>query len=138
MVGVVRDLAVGEAERRQAGGEVGLVPLAILRLLGRSAVVGEPVGLDDESEIRPEEVDAMTRNRLLGEGKAEAGSGDEADLLAERLRVDPIQGPAGEVGPPVDEEAGALRCSRPVRTLCRIASLLKPRSRSCRRVTRPC
>jgi hypothetical protein len=68
----MRDLGVGEAERRHAGGSVRLVALAISRLLRRRAVVSQPVGLDDQAELGPVEVDpeAVDAASRAGPGKA--------------------------------------------------------------------
>jgi hypothetical protein len=54
---LVPNLGVGEAQRRQAGGGVGLIAQAIACLLTRRAVIPKSVGLDDQSEIRPVKVD---------------------------------------------------------------------------------
>jgi hypothetical protein len=44
---------------------VGLVSAPIARLLGGRSVVAEAVGLDDEPEAGPEEVDAKAVHPLL-------------------------------------------------------------------------
>jgi hypothetical protein len=54
---LVFDLAVGEAQLRQADGGVGVVAAAVGRLLGRRAVIAQAVGLDHQPEHRPVEVD---------------------------------------------------------------------------------
>ena len=71
MARFVGDLGVGEAERGHAGGGVGLVSAAVGCLLGRGAVKAPAVGLDDESEVGPEEVDAVAVDVLLGQGRWE-------------------------------------------------------------------
>ena len=55
--GLEAHLPVGETERRQAGGDVGLVSHAIALLLSGRTVISQAVGLDDEAQIRPVEVD---------------------------------------------------------------------------------
>src|SRR3954451_21751051 len=53
------DLGVGEAQCGEPGRGVGLVALALTGLLGRRAVVGQAVRLDDQGQLGPEEVDAI-------------------------------------------------------------------------------
>lgn len=54
---LVANLGMGEPKGRGASGGMCLVPAAIPGLLERRAVIAETVRLDNESEIRPEEVD---------------------------------------------------------------------------------
>src|SRR3954470_16753437 len=55
--GFVLHLVVGEAKRGEPGGGVDLEPECIARLRRGRAVVPPAVGLDDEAEVGPEEVD---------------------------------------------------------------------------------
>jgi hypothetical protein len=59
LVGTVENLGVGEAQAAQAGPRVGLVAAEVDRLLGGGAVMAEAVGLDDETESGPEEIDPI-------------------------------------------------------------------------------
>ena len=61
------NLCVGEAKRRETRGEMGLIAQAIPRLLARGAVVAQTIGLDDEPQIRPEEINPEAVEALLGE-----------------------------------------------------------------------
>ncbi len=57
LTGFVSHLPVREPETCQPRRGMGLIPAAIARLLDGSAVVGEAVGLDDQTQIAPVEVD---------------------------------------------------------------------------------
>ena len=92
---------------------MGLVAPEVHRLLGRGAVMAEAVGLDDEAEVGPEEVDPIAAEAALGLGRGKAGLADdreEAPLervrgAAEGLRVeDPLQ--------PTDARAARLLVER--------------------------
>ena len=72
VVGPVEDLGVGEAQGAEAGPRVGLVATEVDRLLGGGPVMAEAVGLDDEAEVGPEEVDAVAAEAALRR-RAEAG-----------------------------------------------------------------
>ena len=61
MAGIVDDVSVREPQRRQSGRGVRLIAPAVVALLRRRAVVAQTVGLDDESELGPVEVDAESR-----------------------------------------------------------------------------
>jgi hypothetical protein len=60
----VPDLAVREAQADEPRRDVLLVTPQILRLLLRRAVIGESVGLDDQPQLRPVEVDLVTVDDL--------------------------------------------------------------------------
>lgn len=64
-------LLVGEAQGREAGGSVGLVAQMVPSLLGGSAVVAQAVGLDNQPQIRPKEVDSkpLTQTLVSGTGR---------------------------------------------------------------------
>ena len=69
MIGLIADLSMGEAERREPGGEMGLISGVVAGLLGGGAVIAQPVGLDHEPQIRPEEVDPKAIQTLARERK---------------------------------------------------------------------
>ena len=69
MLRFVADLRMGETERCEPGGEMGLISSVIPRLLGRSAVIAESIGLDHEPQGRPEEVDPKAVQPLPRERK---------------------------------------------------------------------
>jgi hypothetical protein len=92
---------------------VGLVAPEVHGLLGGGAVMAEAVGLDDEAESGPEEVDSIATQTALGLGWRDAGLADdreEAPLervrrATEGLRVeDPLQ--------PTDARTGRLILER--------------------------
>lgn len=66
MVGLVRDLGMGEPQNSEAGGNQRLVPGPIPSLLLWRSVVSQPIGLDDQPELRPMEVHPETLHSLLG------------------------------------------------------------------------
>jgi hypothetical protein len=70
--GLERDLLVREAQAREPGGGVGLVAKAIARLLCRRSVISEAVGLHDEAQIRPVEIDLEAVHDLPREGERQA------------------------------------------------------------------
>jgi len=77
--GLEADLSAGEAQRRQTGSGVGLIAQAVPRLLGTGAVVAKAVGLHDEAEARPVEVDAIAVDHLAGQGRRQPGALRDAD-----------------------------------------------------------
>jgi hypothetical protein len=81
-VRVIEDLRVGDPHRGPAGANVGVVPLAVFRLLGGGAVEVAAVRLDDESEVRPIEVDAVLAEALLRLREREPCSLEQAEELA--------------------------------------------------------
>jgi hypothetical protein len=54
---LIADLLVGEAQRREPGGGMRLVAHVIARLLSSSAMVEQAVGLNNQSQVWPQEVD---------------------------------------------------------------------------------
>jgi len=78
--GFIFDLAVGEAEWGQARCGVALEAEGVAGLGGRGAVVAPAIGLDDEAEVGPEEVDLEFVDELFGErGRETGGRGDRAE-----------------------------------------------------------
>jgi hypothetical protein len=69
----VLDLPVREAQWSQAGGGVGLEAQGVSGLRRGSAVVAPAVGLDDEAEVGPEEVDLELVDHDFGERDRKAG-----------------------------------------------------------------
>ena len=84
---VVADLPVRESQRGKAGHRVGLIAKAVLSLLGGGSVVAEAVGLDDQAEGGPIEVDAETIDSLLCEGWAKTCPADDSQKTPLELRV---------------------------------------------------
>jgi hypothetical protein len=64
------DLPVRETQWPEAGGDMGLVAFETAALLRSGAVVAQAVGLNDDAELRPEEVDlvAVDPRFRLGNG----------------------------------------------------------------------
>jgi hypothetical protein len=58
---------------------VNLVAQMIPCLLGGSPVVGQAVGLDDQSQVRPKEVDPESVEALLRERHRQTHFGDQAE-----------------------------------------------------------
>jgi hypothetical protein len=81
---------VAEAEWHPPGGDVLLVTPVVRRLLRRRAVVTKAVGLDDEAQVGPVEVDAVVAQPDLGlrERKAGGAGEREEELLEPRLGED--------------------------------------------------
>src|SRR5918999_3538114 len=73
VVRLVTDLCRGEAKSLEPGGGMSLVPALVLCLLGGRAVVAKPVGLDDQTQFAPVEIDAVPIDPLLGLPDREAG-----------------------------------------------------------------
>ena len=96
--GLESDLTVGESERRQAGGGVGLVPPAVGRLLSGRPVERAAVGLDHDAVVGCEEVDLVSVHVDAGQQVREARAARDRQEVALELR-------AGErEGPPVDDQ----------------------------------
>jgi hypothetical protein len=79
MLGLVAHLLVSEAELGETGGGVGLVAEPVPSLLGRGAVVAKPVGLDDQAELRPVEVDFELVHPLAGKRDGQSGAGGDRE-----------------------------------------------------------
>jgi len=73
MLSVVFDLPVAEAEGREASCGVRLVADVIPSLGDRGSVIFEAVGLDDESEVGPEEIDLESIDMGFGLRLRQAG-----------------------------------------------------------------
>lgn len=71
---VVFDLTMREAERRQAGCGVRLVADVISGLGDRRSVIFEPVSLDHQAEIGPEEIDLESIDLRFGQRRRQADS----------------------------------------------------------------
>jgi hypothetical protein len=72
-VGLVCDLCVGEAQRRETGGGLRLVAESVSRLRRSGAVVAQPVRFHDEAQLGPKEVDLETAYGLPCQGHWKAG-----------------------------------------------------------------
>jgi len=86
-VGFVLDLEVREPQRREACSGVILVACRITRLGGGGAVPAQAVCLDDEAELRPEEVDPVAVDMNLGLRRREAGRERDRNEEALELRL---------------------------------------------------
>ena len=65
------DLPVREAQHPESRRDVLLVPLDRPGLLGRGAVVAQPVGLDDQVVVGEEEVGLVAEDPVFGERQRE-------------------------------------------------------------------
>lgn len=98
MVGFVLDLAVGKAERGEAGSSVELIAQGIASLGRRGAVVAPAVGLHHQAEVRPVEINLEAIDLLLGERRGETGLiGDRSEQDFE-LSIGEKEGVAVEQG----------------------------------------
>src|ERR1044072_2631504 len=82
MVGLGGDLRFGEADGGETRRRVDLVAAVVIGLLEGRSVVVQPVGLDDEIEIWPGEVDAVAVQPYLGIRGRKARAADEPQELA--------------------------------------------------------
>jgi hypothetical protein len=96
VLGLAGDLRVGEAQRGEAGGCVHLVSEPIPSLLGRRSVITQPVGLDDQAQVGPVEVDAKAVYAALGQRRRQAYAADERQEAPLELAVSQAQGLAIE------------------------------------------
>ena len=96
MAAVERDLPVREPQLGEAGGRVDLVAEAVACLLSGSAVVTQAVGLDDEPELRPEEVDPEAVDVGAGLGERQPGRARQRLEAALELGVGEGEGAAVE------------------------------------------
>ena len=71
MLRLVANLLVSEAQRRVAGGEMFLIATTVAGLLRRRAVMAQPIGLDHEPQVGPEEVDPKAVEMLASERHGE-------------------------------------------------------------------
>jgi hypothetical protein len=78
---------MSEPERDQPGRGVDLIAAAIPRLLCWRAVVSQPVRLDDETELWPEEVDAKAIDADACLRHRQSGTPDQQEEPALELRV---------------------------------------------------
>jgi hypothetical protein len=75
--GLEYDLGSREPELRQTGRSVHLIATAVTRLLARRAVIAEPVCLDHQSKLGPEEVDLEPVHQASGRRLWQAGPLDQ-------------------------------------------------------------
>jgi hypothetical protein len=73
VVGLVTHLCVSESQRNQARPDVGVITEPIPRLLSRGAVVSKTIGLNNESQRRPVEIDFEPIDQALLLGRWEPG-----------------------------------------------------------------
>jgi hypothetical protein len=84
-----------ESQDNETGAGQCLVSEPILRLLGRRSVIGQPIGLDNEVEVRPAEVDPKSMDTFLGFRLRQLGSSDQPEKSPLQLRIS--QGEGGSV-----------------------------------------
>src|SRR3982750_968090 len=68
---------MGETERGQAGRGVGLRAEGVAGLGGRGAVIAPAVGLNNEAQVRPEEVDLELVDHVFGQRGRQPRGGSE-------------------------------------------------------------
>jgi hypothetical protein len=78
---------MGEAERRQSGSRVDLIAAPISRLLRRRAVVSQSIGLDDQTQLGPEEIHAKAVDMSAGLRRWQASSLDQSEKSPLELGV---------------------------------------------------
>lgn len=83
---------MGEAERRETGGEMGLISNTVAGLLCRGAVVAQPVGLDYKPQVRPEEVNPKAVQVLARKRGRQARPRDERQEESLQVRVGEAKG----------------------------------------------
>jgi hypothetical protein len=92
VIGIERDLGVGETQRCQSRSRVDLIATPVGCLLGWGAVVAEAVGFDYQPELGPVEVDLAAVHPCACLGQVQAcppGQGQETPL---ELRVGEPEG----------------------------------------------
>jgi len=87
----VPDLVVGEAQALQALCGVRVVAVEVLRLLDRSPVVAQAIGLDHQPELTPDEVDPKPLMRRSSSGAGSPAPGYRENQALE-LRVREAKG----------------------------------------------
>ena len=85
--GLEPNLRMREAERGQTRRSMGLVSTPVTRLLSRGPVVAQPVGLDDQAQLGPEEVNAKTVQTDTGLGNGQAGGAHQPEESPLQLRL---------------------------------------------------
>src|SRR5436190_466903 len=96
VIGLVADLGVGEAQHGEPCGGKGLVADPVARLLHRRSVIAKAVGLDDESELRPIEVDPNAGEPPLRGGRRQAGTPSDGKKSPFQLGLGEAEGRAIE------------------------------------------
>jgi len=117
MVRFVADLLVRETELSKAGSRVGLIAEPIPRLLGGGAVIVETIGLDDQGEVGPVEVDFEVVHPLPGQWNRQASlPGQREEPPFELLLGQPK-------GPPVEDVAEPGDAGFPLASIERLTQL---------------
>jgi hypothetical protein len=96
VLGFEDHLGPGETQRGQAGGGVHLIAAPIGGLLGRRAVIAQPVRLDHEAKLGPMEVDPESVDVLLRQGLRQARLARQWKEPALELGIGEGEGPALE------------------------------------------
>src|SRR3954464_11053871 len=76
---LMANLSRGEAQMGAPGNCVRLIAHAICLLLKRRSVISQSIRLDDQSQLRPIEVDTKPVQPYLGPGHGQSGCADEAE-----------------------------------------------------------
>jgi hypothetical protein len=92
MIRLETDLSMGKAKWREPSGEMSLISSMVARLLGRGAVIAQPVGLNHESQVRPEEIDPKAVQALACEREWQANLGHERQEEPLQVRVGEAEG----------------------------------------------
>jgi hypothetical protein len=90
---------VGEPKGGQAGRGVDLIAAPVARLLRRRPVITQSVGLDDQSKLGPEEVDADAVDHSAGLRQRQSSRPDESKETPLELGIGQAEGPAIEQAP---------------------------------------
>ena len=115
------DLSLGEAKRGKPGGGMDLVAMVVLGLLGRGAVICQPVGFDDQAHVRPVEVDSEAVDPCLGSRAGQPGRPGDSQKAPLEHRVGEREGVAVEGGAE-DGRPGRTTFSSAVRSCSGFAS----------------
>ncbi len=103
VVRLVADLVVGEAQGRQTCSLMFLVTPAVAALLVRGAVVTETVGLDNQPQVGPVEVDPIAVDALLSQRLRKVGGARDWQEVALQLGVGEREGGLVEERAEVDD-----------------------------------
>jgi len=96
VVRLAGDLLLGEAQRNESGCRVGLIAAPVLCLLRGRSVIAEPVGLHDQAELGPVEVDAEAVHVALRQWRGQARTARDRKETALELGVGEGEGVAVE------------------------------------------
>ena len=81
MIAVAGDLPVGEADADASGQQMRVIALGVPALLSGRAVIAQPVGLDYETDLRPDEIAAMAPETHLASRLRDPADRDQSREL---------------------------------------------------------